>query len=90
MAVWDADKNVVKRVSAVPDHANANDAIHVLQGWLATLFGNYLKFYGFVHGSALTELVIRRWAADSWDILQTRKRGLSMLVSRLRTVLTAC
>lgn len=73
------ERRHIESVSALPDHANLKDAIHVLQGWLATFFGNYLKFYGFVHGSTLTEDVIRSWAADSWDILQTRRLEFSML-----------
>lgn len=75
------DRRHIESLSAVPDHVNVKNAIHQLQGWLATLFGNYLKFYGFVHGTALTELVIRSWAADSWDILQKRKSEHSMLAN---------
>src|SRR5215469_1048346 len=75
------ERRQIESVSAVPDHENLKDTIHVLQGWLATLFGNYLKFYGFVHGTPLTEMVIRSWAADSWDILQTRKLEHSMLAN---------
>ena len=67
------ERRHIESVSALPDHANLKDAIHVLQGWLATFFGSYLKFYGFVHGSSMTEKVIRSWAADSWDIVQKRK-----------------
>jgi hypothetical protein len=73
------DRRRIENLSATPDVANTKDAIHVLQGWLATLFGNYLKFYGFVHGTPITEAVIRSWAADSWDILQKRRSEHSML-----------
>jgi hypothetical protein len=67
------ERRHIESVSALPDHVNMKDAIHVLQGWLATFFAIYLKFYGFVHGSAVTEEVIRSWAPDSRDILQKRK-----------------
>jgi hypothetical protein len=66
-------------VSALPDHVNIKDAIHVLQGWLATFFGIYLKLYRFVHGSAVPEEVIRSWAPDFRDILQKRKAEQNML-----------
>jgi hypothetical protein len=75
------ERRHIESVAALPDHEHVKEAIHVLQGWLATLFGNYLKFYGFVRGSALTELVIRSWAADSWDIVQKRKSEHSMLAN---------
>jgi hypothetical protein len=71
----------IGRLDAVPDSANLEDAVHALQGWLATFFGNYLKFFGFVHGSTVTEEAIRSWAADSWDIVQKRKAEHSMLAN---------
>ncbi|HTS63843.1 MAG TPA: hypothetical protein VMH28_17590 [Candidatus Acidoferrales bacterium] len=67
------ERRHIKSVSTVPDVVNVKESIHVLQGWLATLFARYLKFYAFVHGSGGAEAVIRSWAADSWDIVQTRK-----------------
>jgi hypothetical protein len=67
------ERRNIQSISTVPDVDNVKDAIHVLQGWLATMFALYLKFYGFMHGSGATEEVIRSWAADSWDIVQKRK-----------------
>jgi hypothetical protein len=75
------ERRDIERVFAVPDHVNAEDAIHVLQGWLATFFAHYLKFFGFIHGSGVTEDLIRSWAADSWDILQKRKQEHSMVAN---------
>ena len=75
------ERRQIQSVSAAPDHKNLQDSIRVLQGWLATFFGNYLKFFGFVHGSPVTEDLIRHWAADCWDILQKRKSEHSMLAN---------
>ena len=71
----------IDRLFAQPDNVNVQDSIRALQGWLATFFGNYLKFVGFVRGSRITEEVIRQWASDSWKILQKRKSEESMSCS---------
>jgi len=71
----------VESVSAQPDQVNMKDAIFALQGWLATLFADYLGLFGLFHGALRTEWIIRAWAADSWDILQKRKLDRDMMAN---------
>jgi hypothetical protein len=73
------ERRNIQSISTTPDVANVKDAIHVFQGWLASMFALYLKFYAFAHGSSRAELVIRSWAADSWDIVRKRRLEQNVL-----------